>query len=80
MDVSIIVFATVIVCGIFGVPLMINSIHKLLKECLKYQEKKENEKHEEKIENVKEELKKVTESGTLEDLINVSKKLGDNSK
>ena len=42
MDISVIVFAGIIVCGIAGIPLILKGIHKLVKDFFHYQEKQED--------------------------------------
>ncbi len=80
MDTSVIIFAGIVVCGIAGIPLIFRSVHKLIKEFLQYQEKQENKKQKEKIDEIKSQLNDVVNSGSLTDLINTTKKLGDNRR
>lgn len=76
MDISIIVFAGIVVCGISTLPLVFRSARKLFKEYVHYKNKQEQKKQEQKIEEKKDELKETVNNGNLSDLINAADKLG----
>lgn len=80
MEISYIVFAGIIVCGISALPLVLSGVRKLFAMFLKVKEHEEEKQHQQKIENAKDELKEVLDSGDLSDLINVANKLGNKQK
>lgn len=80
MDISIVVFAGIIVSGIFALPVAVRSINKLLKTFLNYKNKQEQKQQEQKIEQTKDELKTTIDNGSLSDLFNVADKLGNDKE
>lgn len=80
METSWIVLAGIVVCGLCALPLSLKGLHKLAKDFFRYQEHKEEAAHNKKIEASKDDLKKITENGTLSQLIDAAKQLGDEKK
>ena len=80
MDSSLIVFAGIILGGLLVLPISLKGIHRLVKDYFKFQEHKEEKIQNAKIEDSKDELKKITDSGNLSELIDAANKLGDNKK
>ena len=80
METSYIVFAGIVLCGILGLPLVLKGLHRLVKDYFKFQEHKEEKIQNQKIEETKDDLKKITNSGNLSELIDAANKLGDNKK
>jgi len=80
MEISYIVFAGIVVCGICALPLALRSFHKIMKEYLKHKRDKEKKLQQEKVDEDKKDLKQVVSSGTLSDLLDAAKQLGDDKK
>lgn len=81
METSYIVFAGIVLCGIWGLPLVLKGLHRLAKDYFKFQDHKEEKIQNAKIEDTKEDLKQVVDSGNLSELIDAANKLGkENSK
>jgi len=80
MDISIVVFAGIIVSGIFALPIAVRSIQKLLKTFFDYKNKQEQKQQEQKIEQTKDELKETINNGNLSDLFDIADKLGNDKE
>lgn len=80
METSYIVFAGIVLGGILGLPLVLNGVHRLVKDYFKFQEHKEEKIQQSKIEEAKEDLKNTIDSGNLSELIDAASKLGENKK
>jgi len=80
METSYIVFAGIVLGGILGLPLVLKGIHRLVKDYFKFQEHKEEKIQNQKIEETKNDLKKITNSGNLSELIDAANKLGEENK
>lgn len=77
METSYIVFTGIIVAGFFALPFTLRGMHKLAKDFFRYSDHKEEKLQSEKVDNSKTDLKEVINSGTLSDLLDATKKLGD---
>ena len=80
METSYIVFTGVIVAGLFVLPFTLRGMHKLAKDFFRYSDHKEEKFQNEKIDTSKTDLKDIVNSGTLSDLLDATKKLGDEKK
>lgn len=77
METSIIVFSGIVVCGIAAIPLILKGIHILFRDYMKYDEVQEDKQNKQEVSDAKDKLKIAADSGTLADLVNAAKELGD---
>ena len=77
MEISIIVFSGIVVCGIAAIPLILKGSHVLFRDYMKYDEVQEDKQNKQEVSDAKDKLKIAADSGTLADLVNAAKELGD---
>ena len=77
METSIIVFSGIVVCGIAAASLILRGIHVLFRDFLKYGEVQDEKQNKQEVSDAKDRLKIAADGGTLADLVDAAKELGD---
>ena len=80
MTTSYIVLFGIILYCLLKIPSILNGICELYKMFLNHKKEQKIEQQNKKIESIKNDLKETINSGDLQDLINVSKELGELKK
>ena len=80
MSTSFIIVLIVAVIGLATIPLITRGLHTLFKDYMEYEKHKEYKKTKADVAETKDKLKDVTDKGSLSELIETAKELGEAKK